>query len=292
MKKAENKFDKSNVILSECAGLQIHIGGAMIVNPYNIEDITKNIDCALQMLPEEREQRLELAYSYIHNNSTQKWATGFIKDLKQNPEDVVGNDTRNKFVGFNLQSTLIRTQNQFRELNSDRVAENFMKAKNKLILINQEGVLPLIQKAPSASIKESLRILSQQHNCHVMVISSHQKEVLLNWFGKSAPKLGLAAENGYFYRWPTGKEGEETKWDLLLDEVGDNHWIQSVRDIMANYSAKTDGSSIEERESMVIWNFKDSDPEFGTWQAKELKRHLETFFSVLLLKIVECKKSV
>lgn len=76
----------------------------MVINPYNIEDITKNIDCAIQMLPEEREQRLELAYSYIHNNSTQKWAAGFIEDLKRNSEGVVGSNffTTNKFVGFNL----------------------------------------------------------------------------------------------------------------------------------------------------------------------------------------------
>lgn len=55
VKKAENKLDKANIIMSESAGLQNHLGGAMIINPYNIEDITKNIDCALQMLPEERE---------------------------------------------------------------------------------------------------------------------------------------------------------------------------------------------------------------------------------------------
>ena len=55
---------------------------------------------------------------------------------------------------------------------------------------------------------------------------------------------------------------------------------------MTNYKDKTDGSSIEERESMLIWNFKDADPEFASWQAKELRRHIETFFSVLLLQTV------
>lgn len=36
-----------------------------MINPFCIEEITKNIDIAMQMLPEEREQRLELAYSFI-----------------------------------------------------------------------------------------------------------------------------------------------------------------------------------------------------------------------------------
>jgi len=141
------------------------------------------------------------------------------------------------------------------------VAINFAKAKNRLILINQEGVLPLIQKAPTQAVKESLKILAQQPNCHVMVISSQQKDVLTNWFGESSPLLGLAAENGYFYKWP--KRGEaKSAWDLLL-EKGDSNWIESIRDIMANYTAKTDGASIEDRESMLIWNYSLSDPEFA-----------------------------
>lgn len=48
---------------------------------------------------------------------------------------------------------------------------------------------------------------------------------------------------------------------------------------MSSYVSKTDGSFIEDRESMIIWNFKDSDPEFGSWQSKELRTHIETFFS-------------
>jgi trehalose 6-phosphate synthase/phosphatase len=65
VKKAEKKFDKSNVIMSQFSGCNSALGGILMINPYNIEDITKNIDIAMQMLPEEREQRLELAYSFI-----------------------------------------------------------------------------------------------------------------------------------------------------------------------------------------------------------------------------------
>ena len=47
-------------------------------------------------------------------------------------------------------------------------------------------------------------------------------------------------------------------------------WIESVRDIMKSYTEKTDSTSIEEKESSIVWNYKDSDPELGKWQAKEL----------------------
>ena len=44
---------------------------------------------------------------------------------------------------------------------------------------------------------------------------------------------------------------------------------------MQSYTEKTDGALIEEKESMIVWNYQDADPEFGNWQAKELTQHLE-----------------
>jgi trehalose-6-phosphate synthase len=70
VKKAENKLDKANIIMSEFSGNNSNLGGILVINPFNIEEITKTIDIAMQMLPEEREQRLERAYSFIKSNST------------------------------------------------------------------------------------------------------------------------------------------------------------------------------------------------------------------------------
>jgi len=41
------------------------LGGTLRVNPFNVEDIAKAIDLSIQMIPEEREERLSRAYSYI-----------------------------------------------------------------------------------------------------------------------------------------------------------------------------------------------------------------------------------
>ena len=63
-------------------------------------------------------------------------------------------------------------------------------------------------------------------------------------------------------------------------------WIESVKEIMQSYTEKTDVAFIEEKESMIVWNYKDSDPEFGNWQAKELTSHLEHVFCNLPIEIV------
>lgn len=61
---------------------------------------------------------------------------------------------------------------------------------------------------------------------------------------------------------------------------------------MQSYTEKTDGAFIEEKEAMIVWNYKDTDPEFGNWQAKELTSHLEHVFCNLPIEIVHGKKSL
>jgi trehalose 6-phosphate synthase/phosphatase len=61
---------------------------------------------------------------------------------------------------------------------------------------------------------------------------------------------------------------------------------------MKGYTLKTDGAFIEERESMIIWNFKNSDPEFGQWQSRELSNHLEQLFSDLQIQVTHGKKCI
>lgn len=45
---------------------------------------------------------------------------------------------------------------------------------------------------------------------------------------------------------------------------------------MEHYTEATDGSSIEQKESAVVWHHQEADPDFGSWQAKELLDHLES----------------
>ena len=65
----------------------------------------------------------------------------------------------------------------------------------------------------------------------------------------------MAAEHGFFYR----SKGDTSKeWRRLLRQT-DSMWIENVKDMMRQYSEKTDGAFIEEKDSMIVWNYKDSD---------------------------------
>lgn len=45
---------------------------------------------------------------------------------------------------------------------------------------------------------------------------------------------------------------------------------------MKLYTETTDGSTIEDKETSLLWSYEDADPDFGSCQAKELMDHLES----------------
>ena len=75
--------------------------------------------------------------------------------------------------------------------------------------------------------------------------------------------LGIAAEHGFYIRWP----GEE-EWDALKEDA-DYSWRDMVLPILKVYADSTDGSHTEEKESALVWNYSNADPDFGRWQVRK-----------------------
>lgn len=52
--------------------------------------------------------------------------------------------------------------------------------------------------------------------------------------------------------------------------------MQIAEPVMKLYTEATDGSSIERKESALVWQYRDADLGFGSSQAKEMLDHLES----------------
>lgn len=73
-----------------------------------------------------------------------------------------------------------------------------------------------------------------------------------------------------------------------MSHVGtDFAWKRIAEPVMRSYTEATDGSYIETKESALVWHYHNADPDFGSWQARELLGHLE---SVLANEPVAVKK--
>ncbi|KAL4280978.1 hypothetical protein GQ457_03G007890 [Hibiscus cannabinus] len=107
------------------------------------------------------------------------------------------------------------------------------------------------------------------------------------------PKINL----GHFLfsscRW-----SKDSEWETCPVSA-DLEWKRIVEPVMNLYREATDGSSIEAKESALVWHHQDADPDFGSCQAKELLDHLESVLanepavvnrgSSILLKLSHCK---
>uniref|UniRef100_A0A699GI91 Alpha,alpha-trehalose-phosphate synthase [UDP-forming] 6-like n=1 Tax=Tanacetum cinerariifolium TaxID=118510 RepID=A0A699GI91_TANCI len=111
-------------------------------------------------------------------------------------------------------------------------------------------------------------------------ISTGSRSTLVEWFGE-CEKLGLAGEHGCFRRLKCDEEWETC---VQVEECG---WMQNAKPVMILYTETIDGSTIENKETALVWSYEDVDPDLGSCQAKELLDHLE---SVLVNEPVTVKE--
>jgi trehalose 6-phosphate synthase/phosphatase len=53
-------------------------------------------------------------------------------------------------------------------------------------------------------------------------------------------------------------------------------WQKEVLSIFNHYTERTQGSFIERKRIALTWHYRRSDPEYGAFQARECKKHLES----------------
>ncbi|KAJ8751343.1 hypothetical protein K2173_016531 [Erythroxylum novogranatense] len=128
---------------------------------------------------------------------------------------------------------------------------------------------PLLSKATALKLFLFLKTLSEDPKNTVFIVSGRGTSSLSEWLA-SCDMLGIAAEHGHFIRWNKTSEWEIYHLDVDLD------WKKILEPVMRLYTEATDGSSIEIKESALVWHHQDADPDFGSRQAKELLDHIES----------------
>ena len=83
VKQQQGKLEKASCIISEFSGCKQALNGAYLVNPYNIEEISKQIDFAITQKMHFKSDRMGIQFSFINKHSTLKWAQGFLTLLKK-----------------------------------------------------------------------------------------------------------------------------------------------------------------------------------------------------------------
>lgn len=261
---------KSMLVVSEFIGCSPSLSGAIRVNPWNIDAVADAMDSALEMADSEKELRHEKHYRYVSTHDVGYWARSFLQDLERTCSDHV----RRRWwgIGFGLSFRVVALDPNFKKLSMEHIVSAYKRTKTRAILLDYDGTLmpqASIDKSPSSKSLEILSSLCRDRNNMVFLVSARSRKMLYDWFSP-CENLGIAAEHGYFLRM---KRDEE--WETHVAAT-DCSWKQIAEPVMKLYTETTDGSTIEDKETALVWCYEDADPDFGSCQAKELLDHLES----------------
>ncbi|KAI3764038.1 hypothetical protein L2E82_14038 [Cichorium intybus] len=265
-----SKPKKSMLVVSEFIGCSPSLSGAVRVNPWNIDAVSDAMDCALELSEGEKQMRHEKHYKYVSSHDVGYWARSFFQDLERTCKDHVRR--RCWGIGFGLSFRVVALDLNFRKLSMEHIVSAYKRTTTRAILLDYDGTLmpqSSIDKSPSLKTIEMLNTLCRDKNNMVFVVSAKSRNTLEEWFA-DCEKLGLAAEHGCFLRL---KREDEWETCVQFEECG---WKQNAEPVMMLYTETTDGSTIEDKETALVWSYEDADPDFGSCQAKELLDHLES----------------
>ncbi|XP_043687628.1 probable alpha,alpha-trehalose-phosphate synthase [UDP-forming] 7 [Telopea speciosissima] len=261
---------KSMLVVSEFIGCSPSLSGAIRINPWNVDATAEAMNEAISMADAEKQLRHENHYRYISTHDVAFWARSFLQDLERTCKDHFRR--RCWGIGLSFGFRVVALDPNFRKLSLDAIVAAYSRAKSRAILLDYDGtVMPQtsINKKPSQEVISILNILCGDDKNTVFIVSGRGRESLGMWFSP-CERLGIAAEHGYFLRWLRDDE-----WEICGQNI-DFGWTQMAEPVMKLYTESTDGSSIETKESALVWHHRDADPGFGSSQAKELLDHLES----------------
>jgi len=277
---AAAKKKKSMLILSEFIGCSPSLSGAIRVNPWNIEAVAEAMNTAIKLPDPEQHMRHEKHFRYVNTHDVAYWSRSFMGDLERTCK---GHARRRCYgIGFGLGFRVVALDPDFRRLRTDLIVSAYKKSGSRAILLDYDGtVMPQTSinsnPTPSPEVLSVLNTLCSDPKNFVVIVSGRGRQILDSCFS-SCEKLGLAAEHGYFYRW--NRDSEWATWRWQREEwdppMVNFEWKEVVEPVMQQYTESTDGSYIEWKESAMVWHHRDADPDFGSWQAKELLDHLES----------------
>ncbi|KAK8615934.1 hypothetical protein V6N13_017504 [Hibiscus sabdariffa] len=260
----------SMLVVSEFIGCSPSLSGAIRVNPWDIDAVAEALNTAITMPESEKQLRHEKHYRYVSTHDVAYWARSFAMDLDRACQDHFSK--RCWGIGFGLSFRVVSLSPSFRRLSTDHIVSAYKRTNRRAIFLDYDGTLvpeASIIKSPSPEVISVIKTLCDDPKNTVFIVSGRGRTSLSEWLAP-CEKLGIAAEHGYFIRWSKDSEWETSPVGVDLE------WKNIVEPIMRLYREATDGSSIEPKESALVWHHQDADPDFGSCQAKELLDHLES----------------
>lgn len=235
------------LLLSEFAGAATELHDAVMVNPYDVEGLADAIQQALNMPVEERRKRMQCLRAQVKSRDVHWWVSHFLETLQAVP-------------AVSAKATP----------GAPEVIARLQEAPRRVLLLDYDGTLvgfaPRPELAgPDPELKMLLRRVAALPNTSVHIVSGRLRQTLEEWLGELP--VGLHAEHGLWSRALPG-----APWKML--EGISPEWKAQARPLLELFTSRVPGSFVEEKTASLAWHYRQVDPGYGSWQARELRLKL------------------
>jgi len=260
---------KGVLILSEMAGAATELSEALIVNPFSEEELLEALRLAMEMPPEEQQERTRAMQERLKRYTIRHWAKDFMEGL--NKVKTLQREREAKVLTPQLKGMIL---------------EDYRKAKTRLLFLDYDGTLVPFSRLPERALPppdllELLHRLGEEEGNEVVLVSGRDRYTLERWFG-SLP-IKMVAEHGIWIR-----EGRE--WELIQPMEGE--WKERIRAVLEFFADRTPGSFVEEKDFSLVWHYRRADPELGQLRARELKDELLSLTANTDVTVLEGNKVI
>jgi trehalose 6-phosphate synthase/phosphatase len=269
--------DKGVLILSEFAGSAGELGEALLVNPFNTDEIANALEKALNIFTWEKSRRMRSMYQKVALNDIHYWGESFISDLT---------DFSSKEFHIAESTTILINKAQ-----SDELVKQIKESNKTLIVLDYDGTLVELASSiesvkPDNELLDILNNLSNHPNYDLAIATGRSQENCDEWF--NSLNIITSCEHGLKIKWK-----DETEWYQMLDNSEiDLSWHEPIKELLNKFCRRTPGSLIEEKESSLAWHYRQSDKELGKIQAKELVSNLSEMLANKTAEVLQGKKVV
>lgn len=252
------------LVLSLLAGAANELNEAIIVNPYDHNELVASIETALKIPDAEKKIRMKAMLTNVKRSDVNAWVKFFLKRLE--------------FAGE--KSKALKTRVLDRQV-LDSIRKDYGKKKERLFFLDYDGTLTGFCNNPESAVpdKSLLRLiekLASDRMNRIIIVSGRQKEQLENWFGEL--NVDLVAEHGCVIK-------RAGKWDDS-NHVKDD-WKNEIRDILNQFTEWTTGTFIEEKSFSLAWHYRQTENRLGMHRSRELINHLKHITAGKNLKILD-----
>ena len=253
------------LVLSEFAGAAAELGGAIRVNPHDIDEVASLVADALKMPRSDQRERMRSMRERVFRADVHHWLDSFVTGLKR-----AAADRGTHSVAYSSD-----------EETSELVA-SAKGAEDLTVILDYDGTLVPFYDAPAdaapdAETLDLLQTLAARPRTSVHIVSGRTRSSLARWLGDLP--IGIYAEHGFWSR------PSQHDWWQPVDGVS-SEWKERVRPILEHFTSITPGAFVEEKTASIAWHHRMSG-DGGARQAKELRILLDELLSNAPVEVIE-----